>query len=246
MTIKKILCYYKIRVGIFWRYERDTVRKNKNNKNKLGGKAIILSTLGLAALSSAVVFGATPNSFAATDVTAEVTVNVGSVIAITAEDIDIDISAPSPAGVFATGAGQVSVATNDSEGYSIYLTSNDEFLTSLDHETIATSKIESIATSETISGATTKFATNNTWGWSNDGSVFYPVQAKGTHNDELHSAITRYRETNGPSSNGDVSTLTVGATVDSTLTSGTYSGTLLLTAIVNSIPNMCAYEACDE
>lgn len=232
--------------GLFWRYERkSTVGKNKYHKKTLGEKLIFLPALGIAALSSAVILGAAPKSFATgtTDsATALVTVDVSSAISITAEDISIDVNAPSPTGTFATGTGDVTVMTNDVSGYSVYLTSNSTTSTTLDHATLSTPKISSIASSETISGATTKFATSNTWGWSNDGSTFYPIVVKGTKHSS--SVTTLYRKTNAPSTAGDTSTLTIGATVDSTLTSGTYSGTLLLTAIPNGNTSvMCDYDS---
>ncbi len=201
----------------------------KNNKN-FHTKMIALLLFGLAVLSSSVALGATPSANAATSATPRITVNVGSVISLSAGDINIDVASPSPIGTFATGTGTVSVTTNDIAGYSVYLTSNDT-TTSLNHATAAT-KIDSISAATTINSSTTKFSTNNTWGWSKDGSVFYPVAAKGAK----HSASvnTLYRKTAAAASTADASTLTIGATVDSTLTSGAYSGTLLLTAIPNS------------
>jgi hypothetical protein len=216
----------------------------KRSYTKIKNKKLLLPVLGLAMLGSAVLIGATPSSYASDSATSEVTVNVGTVISITAEDITIDMSAPSPTGTFATGTGQVSVKTNDVNGYSVYLTSNSTTSTTLDHESVATSKINSIATSETVGGATTKFATNNTWGWSKDGSVFYPVLAKG-EKDGINDGVTLYRTTDAPSPSGDTSTLTIGATVDSTLTSGAYTGTLLLTAVSNSNgTEICTYSYC--
>jgi hypothetical protein len=203
------------------------VRENKNNHKKM----LVLPVLGLAALSSLVALGATPSTNAATSATTKVTVNVGSVIAISAEDITIDVSAPSPTGIFATGSGNVEVVTNDVAGYSVYLTSNDAS-TVLAHET-AGDTIASIDSAITVDGTTvTKFATNNTWGWSNDSATFNPVVAQGTK----HSAdtTTLFRKTTTASATADSSTLTIGVTADSMLTSGTYTGTLLLTAVPNS------------
>lgn len=213
---------------------KNTVGKKNKYHKKLGEKLILLPALGLAALSSAVVLGATPSSFAATSATDTdttlVTVTVGSVISITAEDINIDMSTPSPTGSFATGTGEVKVKTNDISGYSVYLTSNSAS-TTLDHESLSTAKINSISSDITIDASTTKFSTNNTWGWSSDGSLFHPVVAKGTKHSS--TVTTLYRKTNAPSTAGDTSTLTVGVTADSSLTSGKYTGTLLLTAIPN-------------
>ena len=188
--------------------------------------------LGLAALSSMVALGATPSTNAESSSTTKVTVNVGSVIAISADDVTIDIASPSPVGVFATGTGNVDVVTNDVAGYSVYLTSNDETSTDLTHES-ADSSIASIDSTISVDGTTvTKFVTNNTWGWSNDGTAFNPVVAKGTKHSA--SATTLFRKTNTASAAADRSTLTIGVTADSTLTSGTYTGTLLLTAVPNS------------
>ena len=57
----------------------------------------------------------------------------------------------------------------------------------------------------------------NTWGWSNDGSVFHPVVVKGTKS--TASIPTLYRRTSSSSAVADESTLTIGVTGDSTLTS---------------------------
>ncbi len=193
---------------------------------------IVLPMLGLAALSSMVALGATPSTNAESSATTKVTVNVGSVIAISSDDIVIDIASPSPVGVFATGTGNVDVVTNDVAGYSVYLTSNDETSTALTHESTEDS-IASISSAISVDGSTvTKFATNNTWGWSNDGTVFNPIVAKGTKNSD--SNTTLFRKTDTASATADRSTLTIGVTADSTLTSGTYTGTLLLTAVPNS------------
>ena len=204
---------------------KDTVgTNNKNHKNKL----VLLPAFGIAALSSAVVLGAAPASYADTSATAKVTVNVGAVLAVTAEDITINISAPSPTGVFATGTGAVSVSTNNATGYSVYLTSNTE-ATTLDHETVATSKINSIAGEQSVSGTGAKFSTANTWGWSNDGENFKPVMAAGTAN----GASTLFHQSSAPAPSGDSSNLTIGVTANSALTSGKYNGTVLLTTITN-------------
>ena len=197
---------------------------NKNHKNKL----MLLPAFGIAALSSAVILGAAPASYADTSATAKVTVNVGAVLAVTAEDITINISAPSPTGVFATGTGTVSVSTNNATGYSVYLTSSTG-ATTLDHETVATSKINSITEAQSVSGTGAKFSTANTWGWSNDGENFKPVMASGTAN----GASTLFHQTSAPTPSGDSSNLTIGVTANSALTSGKYNGTVLLTTITN-------------
>lgn len=228
MLLTTCLClsYYIDRVWTILAVERNTVgTNNKNHKNKL----MLLPAFGIAALSSAVILGAAPASYADTSATAKVTVNVGAVLAVTAaEDITINISAPSPTGVFATGTGAVSVSTNNTTGYSVYLTSNTE-ATTLDHETVATSKINSIASEQSVSGTGAKFSTANTWGWSNDGENFKPVMAAGTAN----GASTLFRQSSAPAPSGDSSNLTIGVTANSALASGKYNGTVLLTTITN-------------
>lgn len=189
---------------------------------------VLLPAFGVAALSSAVILGAAPASYADTSATAKVTVDVGAVLAVTAEDITINIASPTPTGVFATGSGAVTVTTNNVSGYSVYLTSNTS-ATTLDHETITTSKINSITEAQSVSGTGAKFSTVNTWGWSNDGENFKPIMASGTAN----GASTLFHQTSAPTPGGDSSNLTIGVTANSSLTSGKYKGTILLTAITN-------------
>ncbi len=200
----------------------------KYNKNNKINKLIMLPAFGIAALSSAVILGAAPSSYAATTATPKVDVTIGSVLAITAADIAINIASPSQAGVFATGTGTVNVATNNVSGYSVYLTSNTT-ATTLDHESVSASKIASIASAQSVSGTGAKFSTANTWGWSKDGTNFNPISAKGT----AQGTSTLYRQTSAPSPSGDASTLTIGVTANTSLTSGKYTGTLLLTAVGN-------------
>ena len=194
---------------------------------------VALPVAGLLALSAGVVIGTAPKTNAATATdTTTVTVNVGAVVGIGVTDINVNMASPAPSGTFASGTGTVNVSTNDSTGYSVYLTSNSETSTALDHTTVSGAKINSIASTQTVSGVDGKFSTMNTWGWSKDGTTFYPIVVKGT---KSTAAIpTLYRKTSTASTTADSSTLTVGVTGDSTLTAGTYTGTLLLTAITNS------------
>ena len=203
------------------------IKIKKQNKGSL-----FLPVLGLATLVTGIAFGPAQNTSAATTSNTTVTANVGAVISISATDIVVNMSSPAPTGTFATGTGTVSVTTNDISGYSVYLTSNSTTSTSLDHASVSGASIASIATNETISSLNTKFSAMNTWGWSNDGSVFHPVVVKGTKS--TASIPTLYRRTSSSSAVADESTLTIGVTGDSTLTSGQYAGTLLLTAIPNS------------
>lgn len=204
-----------------------------NIKSKTKKAGLVFPVLGLAALSAGLLVGPIQDTNAATDSqTTVVTVNVGAVIGLGVDNITVNLPSPSPAGSFATGTGTVSVETNDSTGYSVYLTSNSTTSTSLDHQSVSGASIASISSIETVSGATTKFATNNTWGWSSNGTTFNPVVTKGTKS--TTAKPTLYRRTNTAATTADDSTLTIGVTGDSTLTAGTYTGTLLLTAIPNS------------
>ena len=198
----------------------------KNHK-----KLLALPVFGLAAIISTILIGSAPATYADDTADLDVVVNVNAVIAMGADNIDISMPAPSPNGSFASGTGRVGVVTNDTSGYSIYLTAKTT-ATTLDHETVSTAKVNSIASDQTISGATTKFATANTWGWSNNGTLYHPVLAAGSHH--TASQTTLYRRTATAALTEDVSTLTVGVTGNSSLTAGEYTGTLLLTAIPNS------------
>jgi hypothetical protein len=193
-----------------------------------------LGVFSLSALAAGLTAAPNLNANAATSTgSAIVTTNVGAVINMSVDNINVNLSAPSPSGIFATGTGKVNVQTNDPSGYSVFLTSNTT-TTSLNHDTVSSASIASISSKQTISGTTTKFSTMNTWGWSNDGKNFFAVQPKGQLNNQTAGSTTRYRNTTAASTSVDTSTLTIGVTGNSSLVAGQYTGTLLLTAIPNS------------
>lgn len=219
-------------------------KKYKGNKKGL----IALPVMGLAAITSAVLVGASPATNAATSTdTSLVTVNVGSVIGINATDIEFDLATPGVDGTFVSGTGTVAVKTNDVSGYSVYLTSNSTTSTSLDHSSVSTSKINSISANQVINAGHPKFdnaSTASTWGWSSDGTNYRPIVTKGTASTAAISTLYRKTSTYATGASGDQSTLTVGVTGNSSLVSGEYTGTLLLTAITNSdVATICTYDS---
>lgn len=222
------------------------------NHRKVSRKLIALPVFGLAAIAATVAVGAADNVNADTcpaatcSDTTTVEVTVGAVISLATPDkITINMAIPSSSGTFASGSGEIGVSTNDATGYSVYLTgTNGDTNRRLTHETVSSSYFSPISAAETISTGG-KFATNNTWGWSDNGTNYYPLQAYNTS----HAAATRTRlietsaSTIGDSctvdttvlTNYECTTLTVGATGDTSLTAGTYTGTILVTAVPNSL-----------
>ncbi len=168
----------------------------------------------------------------------KVTVKVKSVISLSAPDkIIVDLGVPTADGKFVSGKDKIKVSTNDIAGYSVYLTSSSAS-TDLKHEnTGINAKIRTISSSESITGGKTKFDTQNSWGWSADGTVFNPIVPTGTkHSSTVKTLFKKGTEAtiSGGTSNYEESDLTIGATGDLSLPAGSYKGSILLTAISNS------------
>jgi len=224
------------------------VGKNKYYAKKRGGKLILLPILALLAICQVVVAGGGENTSAASSAITETVVNINSVIGISAPStITVDMGIPTTAGKFASGSGTIQVSTNDPTGYSVYLTGTNGGSVNLVHENApaVSSVFTPIGSTQTISGGTTKFSVNNTWGWSSNGSTYYPLKAYGQKH--TSSVTTRYRRTNASTISGgtmgtDSSTLTIGATANTAMTAGSYSTHILLTAVANSDSAISDYD----
>ena len=151
----------------------------------------------------------------------EVNLVVNPVLSITAtESIDLDVT-PTAAGAFVSDDIAVNVITNSATGYKLYLSSNSA-------ETALTSAAAGTSIPTVASAATSENMANNTWGYSLSGA-FNPVPAS--------SAPEMIKETSTASvSVADVTTVTVGAKVDTSTPSGVYSNTLLFTATAKDNP----------
>ena len=179
----------------------------------LSGGAAVFATLGAVALVGA--------SASADSTSTEVNLIVNPVLSITAtESIDLDVT-PTAAGAFVSDDIAVNVITNSATGYKLYLSSNSA-------ETALTNSISSanIPTISTVS--TSADMASNTWGYTLS-DTFNPVPAS--------SAPEMIKETSTAAvSNADVTTVTVGAKVDTSIPSGVYSNTLLFTATAKDQP----------
>ena len=179
-----------------------------------GGVVTLAAALGITALASTGTYAEGANT--------EVNLVVNPVLSITAtESIDLSVT-PTAAGTFVSDDIAVNVITNSATGYKLYLSSNS-----------AETALKSAATGASIptvaSAATSENMANNTWGYSLS-EAFNPVPAS--------SAPEMIKETSTAAvSNADVTTVTVGAKVDTSIPSGVYSNTLLFTATAKDDPS---------
>gem|GEM_PF-3274658 len=236
-----------------------TVGYKIKNHRKISNKLVALPVLGLAAVASTVLVGAASSTFADTcpaatcSDTTTVEVTVGAVISLATPDkISVSMAVPSSSGTFASGTGIIGVSTNDASGYSVYITGTNGGNTRLTHETVSSSYLSTISSSQTISSGG-KFSTNNTWGWGSDGSTYYPLQAYGTVNTSSVKTrlVNKSASTIGKTcttddsvarTNYECNNLVIGATGDTSLTAGTYNGSVLVTAVTNSYSSISDYD----
>ena len=222
---------------------------------------VALPVLGLVAIAATVVFGTAGNVNADTcpaatcSDTVTVQVTVGAVISLSTPDrILVDMAIPTSSGVFASGSGEIGVSTNDSTGYSVYITgTSGDTNRRLTHESVSSSYFAPISGDQTVASGG-KFSTNNTWGWSGDTAatkVYHPLLAYGaTHSSstttrfvyKTASTIGKNTCTVSPIANYECSNLYIGATGNTSLTAGTYTGTVLITAVPNSSASISSFE----
>ena len=151
----------------------------------------------------------------------EVNLIVNPVLSITATgNLDLNVT-PTAEGAFTSGDIAVSVITNSATGYKLYLSSNSA-------ETALVNGAANASISTISSPATSANMTNNTWGYTLS-DAFNPVPA--------NTAPEMIKETSTAAvSAADVTTVTVGAKVDTSIASGAYSNTLLFTATAKDNP----------
>ena len=157
----------------------------------------LAAALGITALASTGTYAEGANT--------EVNLIVNPVLSITAtESIDLSVT-PTAAGTFVSDDIAVNVITNSATGYKLYLSSNSA-------ETALTSAAAGASIPTVASAATSENMANNTWGYSLS-EAFNPVPAS--------SAPEMIKETSTASvSTADVTTVTVGAKVDTSIPSG--------------------------
>lgn len=186
---------------------------------KVGYPAIILLMLALFAVVNPVY----QNTYAeqGTDsVTTYASVDVLPAISLSIPNMIQIVTTPTQEGVFSSSTETLTVATNSSDGYALYMESKDgsSQLKSGDNTNSAVIGPVSVnATAENF-GA-------NTWGYSLDSKTFQPVPT---------SSTTPIKRTTSSSSKDEYN-LTFGAYVDSSLPVGEYSNAVVISAVANPI-----------
>lgn len=191
--------------------------------NKLG---IFASSL-LVAASAACVFSPTGDSHAASSATTKVSVNIGEVIALTlsTDDLALNVSAPTPSGVFVQDSVTASVTTNSLGGYELYLSSVDND-TDMIHED---SHINDVISSNFSGMVNSSSMASNTWGYSIDGTNFKKIPfAKAPHTVRNINQV--------PTTAEKQTEVHIGAKVSTDIASGSYSKTVVFTAVAHPSP----------
>lgn len=167
------------------------------------------------------------NSYADSNTDAVVTeagVNVGSMISIALDpSIDIDVM-PSSSTVYDKKAAKLTVTTNNSSGYSLYMQTLDDTANLTSDDLSNTTTIAPLAKASILE----QFETN-TWGYNlgRSGSIdkdriYYPVPTTSTT--VMETGGTSYR---------DEYDLTFGVAVSNNLPVGRYSNSVMISAVAN-------------
>lgn len=164
------------------------------------------------------------NSIATSTTRAVVNAAASISLALDAE-VDINITPTGNDGTFSSSSTTVTVATNNPDGYSLYLNTIDDT-----NAMTSTSPSQNPATISALSSPTT--ATGflpNTWGYS---------LSQDTVADPTYSAVpltsTAIQKTNS-SATEDTYALSFGAKIDTSLPAGQYSNSVMLSAVANPI-----------
>ena len=178
------------------------------------GGVVALAALGIATLAGTASYAEGANT--------EVNLIVLPTISITAtENLNLEAT-PTVDGKFTSGDISVNVITNSQSGYKLYLSSSSEGT--------ALENLVSNASIPTLSSAvSSNDMDNNTWGYTLD-ETFNPVPAS-TAPDMIKETSTAATTT------ADVTTVTIGAKVDTTIPSGDYTNTILFTATAKDQPH---------
>ena len=138
--------------------------------------------------------------------------------------IDFTNILPTPSGSTTTATANISITTNDSAGYSLYLYADED--NSL--KPVNPANNSSIVATE--SAVSLDNLTNNTWG--------YNLSTTTPTNTATYAAVPtndstpiQTKDTSTTNSTNDTYTLTFGAKVDTNLPSGTYSNTLTIAVV---------------
>ena len=180
----------------------------------------------LALLLGVMLFPITPDAVHAEETGSTATLAIDPSIAISIPgEISFAVT-PTATGEFASGSATLSISTNNSSGYALYLSAPDgNALKSLNPDTSATVA----ALSQPATSDSDDFA-NNTWGY-NLGTTTPDTSAtyQAVPLDQSQPQQTTEAPTN------DTYTLTFGTKVDNTIPSGTYTSTVTISVVANPV-----------
>lgn len=147
-------------------------------------------------------------------------VEVGSVISMSLDKSSLALGG-NP-GQFTSGNIAATISTNSAFGYTLAIedADNNTSLTSETSEDAFTSTFSGNRTEETME--------NNTWGFSIDAENFYKIPVK-------NSPVIVKRVQSHIDGDSDSSTVTIGAKIGQSITSGLYTDRLLLSAYANGV-----------
>ena len=200
----------------------------KTNETKMGieMKELVLTAgtflsfliLGMLVFSF---FSPTIKTNAANSDTVHVSATINPVlsVAVSASEISIGTVNPNTDGVFASKSGTVTVSTNDTAGYKLYISSNTS-------DVNLTSSTTDTPIAPCASNVTSSTMAKDSWGYSiNSGSTFNPIT----------SSNVQIKNWSGIAGGTTDTPLTVyfGAKISTATKAGTYSNVVKFTGIVN-------------
>ena len=202
--------------------------KHAHSQKYSGGGGHLLGTSGalLALLLGVMLFPTTPDAVHAEETGSTATLAIDPSIAISIPGEIAFAVTPTATGEFASGSATLSVSTNNSSGYALYLSAPDgNALKSLNPDTSATVA----ALSQPATSDSDDFA-NNTWGYNLGTSA---PDASATYQAVPLDQSQPQQTTEAPTN--DTYTLTFGAKVDNTMPSGTYTSTVTISVVANPV-----------
>ena len=150
--------------------------------------------------------------------------------------IDFEAVTPTANGATTTATANVTVATTNSAGYSLYLYAESG------NNLVAQNPATTEAVTATASSATLDGLANNTWGYNlgtttpGTGTTYAAVPTDGT-------TPVQTKDTSSTNAANDTYTLALGAKVDTTIPSGTYTGALTVAVVAEPGDIVINYDA---
>ena len=160
-----------------------------------------------------------------------VNAEIQSVLAITApSNLDLNIM-PSSTGALTSGEVEVNVTSNNATGYTLSMSA------STDNTALTNTETSDTINSTTNASESPNTLSANTWGWYPSSLSTNPGSSTGNYQfiaiPAVSSAAT-VKTTAAPSTN-DISTVSFGVSVDTSIPAGTYANTVVFSAIANYV-----------